>query len=92
MIYFNIFLFVFNLQLNVIFVLSLTARLNGFVVFSRTWPNGAQGKLYFPTDVKAVRVRFPQAVKDTNVSLTMEGKFMSSALSIHLLNKLCPLQ
>ncbi|CAK8671827.1 unnamed protein product [Clavelina lepadiformis] len=42
-------------------------RLNGFVVFSRTWPNGAQGKLYFPTDVNAVRVRFPQAVKDTNV-------------------------
>lgn len=42
-------------------------RATGFVVFSRTWPNGAQGKLYMPTDVDAVLVTFPQAVSNLNV-------------------------
>jgi len=38
-------------------------RDTGLVLFSRTWPNGAQGSLYLPTDQYEVVVRFPSAVK-----------------------------
>jgi hypothetical protein len=35
----------------------------GLMLFSHTWPNGAQGSLHLPTDVSEVIVKFPSPVK-----------------------------
>nr|XP_039270654.1 uncharacterized protein LOC120345319 isoform X2 [Styela clava] len=42
-------------------------REGGFIVYSRSWPNGAQGSLYFPYGAEAVQVEFPGDVKSLNV-------------------------
>ena len=43
------------------------ARNEGFALFSRTWPNGAQGKVYFPYGVDRIQIQFPGEVKSLNV-------------------------
>jgi len=38
-------------------------RAQGLVVFSRTWPTGAQGVLYFPTGATSATINFPSPVE-----------------------------
>nr|XP_026693868.1 fibrillin-3 isoform X4 [Ciona intestinalis] len=54
------------------------SRAEGLVIFDRTWPNGAQAKLYFPTDVNAVKITFPQPVIRVNAWFSQVAQQLSS--------------